>query len=237
MKMDLRKIGLVALRAVNVAIYGAMATSCVIVVGNIIREKSKAKKEIPLGRTDYDKNVVKKYWDTKAQVEALFKKEATADIRVPINLKEVNSASFRNISKRAGDRFDSLLKNSIEGYVSDVEFIEAFSDIPEVKDKVVEMVGKIKALEVRKNRSAEDMNLINEYKKAERDYSSLIIYERGLMPKISDTFYSFARAAKKKDIPQFWTYMILTGPGFFLMLFGYAYTMFVLRTVKKAYAA
>ena len=237
MKLDLRKIGFVALGVVNVAIHSAMVVSCAIVVGNIIREKAKAKKEIPLGRTDYDKNVVKKYWDTKAQVEALFKKEATTDIRVPINLKEVNSVSFRNISKKAGDRFDSLLKNSIEGYVSDVEFVDAFSDIPEVKEKVVEMVGKIKALEIKKNRSAEDMNLINEYKNAERDYSSLVIYERGLMPKISDTFYSFARAAKKKDIPPFWTYMILTGPGFFLLFFGVQYLRFVVHTVKKAYAA
>lgn len=220
---------------VGLAIIGFEAGTCVNVLVNTFVQKSKTKKAIPTWRTDEDKAVVKAYTELRARVDDIHRAEASMDIPVSVDVRNIPSSAFGDISAKAGEAFTTLEKNSVGGFVDSKTFADAFKNIPDTNATVNDILGKAKTQTIINNRSEKTKELLKSYDEAYLKYGDLIAKERGYMPKFFETVQMFADEMKKKGVPGFVTYVLMSGPGYFGMVLGMMYLVKVSKLVHGVY--
>lgn len=220
---------------VGLAIIGFEAGTCINVLVNTFVQKHKTKKMIPSWRTDEDKAVEKAYHELRTRVDDIHRAEAAMDIPVSVDVRNIPSSAFGDISAKAGEAFTTLEKNSIGGFVDSKTFADAFKDIPDANAAVTEVLSKAKAQTIINNRSEKTKELLKSFDEAYLKYSDLIAKERGYMPKFFETVQMFACEMKKKGVPGFITYVFMSGPGYFGLLFGFMYLVKISKIVHAVY--
>ena len=220
---------------VGLAIIGLEAGTCVNVLVNTFVQKSKTKKQIPSWRTDEDKAVMKAYHELKTRVDDIHRAEASMDIPVSIDVRNLSAYGFDSISAKAGEAFRTLEQNSVGGFVDSKTFSDAFKDIPDTNAAVTEVLAKAKAQTIINNRSEKTKELLKSYDEAYLKYGDLIAKERGYMPKFFETVQMFAVEMKEKGVPGFITYVLMSGPGYFGVLLGLMYLVKISKLVHGVY--
>lgn len=220
---------------VGLAIIGLEAGTCVNVLVNTFVQKHKTKKMIPSWRTDEDKAVEKAYHELKTRVDDIHRAEASMDIPVSVDVRNLSAYGFDSISAKAGEAFKTLEQNSIGGFVDSKTFSDAFKDIPDTNAAVTEVLSKAKAQTIINNRSEKTKELLKSFDEAYLKYSDLIAKERGYMPKFFETVRLFAYEMKKRGVPGVVAYFFMSGPGYFGLLFGFMYLVKISKIVHAVY--
>ena len=211
------------------------AASCLNVAFNYFYQRNRVKKQVPTWRTPEENKIIDAYHEAKKAVNDLHAKEALSSVNVPIDTNSIDASTFSDISKKAEEAFNTLKENSIEGYVSDKDFKEAFKNISDTDKTVAEIIGKAKADVIINNRTPEDHALIKKFNDLMEKRADLIAKERGYIPKFFESLGHFACQCRDKGIQPFITYIMLTGPGYFGMVLGFKYVVKIATLVHDVY--